>query len=595
MRTVNTDVLVVGAGPAGLTAAALLAAYGVDAVTITKYPGTAHTPRAHITNQRTMEIFRELGIEDRVKATAMSAAEMALTVWATSFAGTELARMYSWGQGPDRRGEYEMSSPCQMCNAPQNVVEPLIAAAAQERGANVRFSHELITVDQDDTQVCSMIRVRDRDSDSDSDSDDMYAVHSMYLIAADGANSTVAAQLGIPMNGRADIASAMTVWLEADLTRYVAHRSGALFCVCPPGRGIWATPWVQLTPHHEWSALFLHRDMIQMDTSDAAVSSLIAACIGDPAVEFRIKHVSQWQINELVADYYRSGRIFLAGDAAHRHSPANGLGSNTSIQDAYNLAWKLAAVLAGRAGSALLDTYDAERRPVGCQVVDRSSRSLQEVMTLTDPIGLAPGQTAKEGWEQVHSLFAATSEDATRRQQVLDALELINSQLNCHGVELGQQYRSTAVIDDGTPESPPTVDSELYYRPSTTPGHYLPHVWLQRGTDYVSTLDITGHGRFTVITGVSGQAWIDAARKIAADLGIDIAAHAIGMRTEFDDVWGTWTRVRGIDDSGCLLVRPDRHIAWRSRAAQPDPQSALSTALRSILALPETGVRAIAR
>ena len=578
MRIVNTDVLVVGAGPAGLTAAALLAAYGVDAITLTKYPGTAHTPRAHITNQRTMEILRELQVEDCVKAAAMSAEQMAITVWATSFAGTELARMYSWGQGQDRLGEYEVSSPCQMCNVPQNVLEPMIAAAASERGADVRFGHELITVQQDDAHVRSVIRLRD--------SGDMYTVQSKYVIAADGASSTVAAQLGFPMSGHAEVGSAMTVWLEADLARYVAHRSGALFCVSPPGRDIWASPWVQLTPHHEWNALFLQHGMSPADTSDAAIRSLIADCIGDPTVEFRIKHVSRWQINELVADYYRAGRAFLAGDAAHRHSPANGLGSNTSVQDSYNLAWKLAAVLAGGTGPALLDTYDAERRPVGRQVVERSSRSLREVKALTDPIGLAPGQTAEEGWKQVNSLFAATSEGARRRQKILDALDLLNSQLNCHGVELGQRYTSTAIIDDGASRSPPTADSELHYRPSTTPGHYLPHVWLQHGSDYVSTLDITGHGQFTVITGVSGQAWIDAARKTAADLGIEIAAHRIGMRAEFDDVWGAWTRVRGIDDSGCLLVRPDRYIAWRSPTAQSNPRSVLSTALRSILALP---------
>lgn len=579
MKVANTEVLVVGAGPAGLTAAALFAAYGVDAVTITKYPGTAHTPRAHITNQRTMEILRELGVEDRVRAVAMGPDEMAVNVWATSFAGTELARMYSWGQGPDRRGEYEMASPCQMCNASQHVVEPVIAAAASEHGADVRFGHELIAVEQDDAVVRAVIRQRD--------SGYTYEVHSRYLIGADGANSTVAAQLGFAMNGHAGIASAMTVWLEADLARYVSHRSGALFWVCPPGRDIWVSPWTQVTPHYEWNALFLQPGGRQPDTTDAAVRSLIADCIGDPSVEFRIKHVGQWQVNELVADRYRIGRVFLAGDAAHRHSPANGLGSNTSIQDSYNLAWKLAAVLTGRAGPGLLDTYDAERRPVGRQIVDRSSRSVQELTALTDPIGLAPGQTEAEGRDQLDSLFAGTGEGAARRQQILDALERIDGQLNCHGVELGQRYSSTAVIDDGAPPLHPTTDPELQYTPSTAPGAYLPHVWLQHGTDYVSTLDIAGHGRFTVITGVAGQGWVDAARKAAADLDIDIAVHAIGMRTEFDDVWGAWTRVRGVDDSGCLLVRPDRYIAWRSPTGHSDPQSALSSALRTVLDLPD--------
>ncbi|MFE1980158.1 FAD-dependent monooxygenase [Streptomyces mirabilis] len=575
---VHTDVLVVGAGPAGLTAAAFLAEYGVDAITVTKYPSTAPTPRAHITNQRTVEVLRDLGIEDRVREIAMPAALMGTNVWATSFAGVELARMMTWGEGLDRRSEYAAASPCDMCNAPQNVLEPVILAAARERTADIRFNTELIDIKQDDEEVRATLRRRDDGAE--------YTVEARYVIGADGGNSTVARVLDFAMEGEAGIGSAFTVWIEADLTRFAKHRPGALFWVSPPGTNVLWSPWTTIVPHTEWMALFLMHDLLPADTSDEAVAEIIRAGIGDPDVEFKIKHIGQWQVNHLVAERYRKGRVFLAGDAAHRHPPSNGLGSNTSIQDSYNLAWKLALVLRGDAGEELLDSYHDERKPVGRQVIDRAIKSLAQLQPLSETIGLAYGQTPEQGWAIVDELFAPGEAGAARRAKLLDAVQLVNYQLNAHGVELGQRYTSTAVADDGTPFPEYTRDPELHYHPTTHPGAHLPHVWLQHGTEYISTLDLVGHGRFTVLTGVDGAAWTEAAAAVSRETGLTIEARTIGMRAEYDDVLGEWTRIREFDDDGCLLVRPDRHVAWRSRHSVDDPVETLRGVLASVLGTP---------
>ncbi|MFF4116197.1 FAD-dependent monooxygenase [Streptomyces sp. NPDC001714] len=575
---VHTDVLVVGAGPAGLTAAAFLAEYGVDAITVTKYPSTAPTPRAHITNQRTVEVLRDLGIEDRVREIAMPADLMGTNVWATSFAGVELARMMTWGQGLDRRSEYAAASPCDMCNAPQNVLEPVILDAARERKADIRFNTELIDIKQDDEQVRATLRRRDDGAE--------YTVEARYVIGADGGNSTVARVLDFAMEGEAGIGSAFTVWIEADLTRFAKHRPGALFWVSPPGTNVLWSPWTTIVPHTEWMALFLMHDLLPADTSDEAVAEIVRAGIGDPDVEFKIKHIGQWQVNHVVAERYRKGRVFLAGDAAHRHPPSNGLGSNTSIQDSYNLAWKLALVLRGDAGEELLDSYHDERKPVGRQVIDRAIKSLAELQPLSETIGLAYGQTPEQGWAIIDELFAPGEAGAARRAKLLDAVQLVNYQLNAHGVELGQRYTSTAVADDGTPFPEYTRDPELHYHPTTHPGAHLPHVWLQHGTERVSTLDLVGHGRFTVLTGVDGAAWTEAAAAVSRETGLTIEARTIGMRAEYDDVLGEWTRIREFDDDGCLLVRPDRHVAWRSRNSVDDPVETLRGVLASVLGTP---------
>lgn len=575
MKTIDTEVLVVGAGPAGLTAAALLARHEVQTIAITKYNGTANSPRAHITNQRTVEVFRDLGIEDKLVAMAMPQHLMGTQVYATSFAGEEICRMMTWGAGTARRMDYEVASPSSMCNAPQHLMEPILLDAAKANGADVRLRTELLRITQDDDHVHALVRENATGTE--------YTIRAKYAIGADGGRSLVGEQLGFEYKGRADLGRSISVWLEADLTRYTAHRSGALFVVCLPGHEAWLSVWPCVKPWTEWNPLFILRDYLPADATEAAVLKLVRESIGDPSIDVKIKNISPWQINHIVAAQYRKGRVFLAGDAAHRHPPTNGLGSNTSIQDSYNLAWKLALVLQGKAGDALLDTYSAERQPVGQQVVDRAIKSLNDMAPFAEALEVSPEQTSEQGWASINGLKDDSERGAARRQALLKALDVQEGQFNAIGVELGQRYESGALVSDGTPFPPYTRDPDLYYHPTTHPGASLPHVWLERGKHKISTIDLAGQGGFSVITGIGGQDWIAAAQELSTELGLPIKAYSVGLRQEYDDVLGEWTRQREIEDHGCLLVRPDRFIAWRSRSRVANPKQVLKSVLQQIL------------
>jgi 2,4-dichlorophenol 6-monooxygenase len=575
MKTIDTEVLVIGAGPAGLTAAALLARHKVQTIAITKYNGTANSPRAHITNQRTVEVFRDLGIEDKLAAMAMPQPLMGTQVYATSFAGKEIARMMTWGAGTVRHADYELASPSSMCNAPQHLMEPILLDAAKANGADVRLRTELLRISQDSDYVHAVVRENATDTE--------YTIRARYAIGCDGARSLVGEQIGFEYKGESDIGRALSVWLEADLTRYTAHRSGALFVVCLPGHESWLSVWPCVRPWTEWNPLFIQHDYLPADATEEAVLKLVRESIGDPSIEIKIKSISPWQINHVVAAQYRKGRVFIAGDAAHRHPPTNGLGSNTSIQDSYNLGWKLALVLQGKASDALLDTYSAERQPVGQQVVDRAIKSLNDMAPFADALQAGPEQTAEEGWKSIDSLFDDSEEAAARRLALLRSLDVQEGQFNAIGVELGQRYESGALVSDGTRFPGYTRDPELYYHPTTHPGAYLPHVWLERNRQRVSTIDLAGKGSFSVITGIGGEDWLNAAEEVSRELSVPIKGFSVGMREEYDDVLGEWTRMREIEDHGCLLVRPDRFIAWRAHSRVSDPTKALMSVMREIL------------
>lgn len=580
MKTIEVPVFIVGAGPTGLSAACLLATQGIQALAITRYPGTANSPRAHITNQRTVEVFRDLGIEPRILQAATPAELMSNNVWATSFAGTEIARLQTWGTGPERRADYELASPSGMCNIPQHLMEPILLDVARERGAQFLFNTELISMRQDTEAVHSI--VRDRLTGEEIE------VISQYAIGGDGDNSVVVKEIGFPTEGRMGLGAAVNVWLEADLSKYTAHRPGVLYWMTQPGNNYWvgSGTWISVRPWNEWVLLFMY-DPAQgePDLSEAAVIERARATIGDPDIPIRVKAVSKWTINQVVAKNMNQGRVLIAGNAAHRHPPANGLGTNTCIQDSFNLAWKLAMVLKGQAGPALLDTYTQERQPVAENVVRRAMKSVGDMLPISDALGFAPGQDEQAAWANVDELFSDSARGRERREALHRAVELQNYQFNCHGVELGQVYASSAVVPDGSSRPLPERDPELYYHPSTFPGSCLPHAWLQRGQERLSTLDLAGHGRFALLTGVGGGVWRDAAAQAASRLGIALDVASIGGPScDAQDVYGRWQTLSGIGDSGCLLVRPDRHIAWRQQAPGATPAADLEATLRQILA-----------
>ena len=579
----DTDVLVVGSGPAGGSAALLLASYGIRTLLVTKYGWLANTPRAHITNQRTMEVLRDLGVEAEAAAAGSPADLMGDTVLCTALAGEEIGRIRSWGTGPRSATEYGAHSPCGMIDLPQTYLEPILVKNAAARGAKIRFDTEFLSLEQDENGVTARLRDRLRG--------DEFTVRARYLIGADGGRSSVAEQIGLPIAGASGKAGSMNITFNADLSQHVAHRPSVLYWVMRPGAhmgGIGMGLVRMVRPWKEWMLVWGYDiDQPPPELDDAAAEEIVRDLIGDPDVPIEITSSSLWTVNHSYATTYSAGRVFCAGDAVHRHPPSNGLGSNTSIQDSYNLAWKLAMVIRGQAGSALLDTYTVERAPIGRQIVDRANLSRDQFAPIFQALGLDEDSDENSIVEGLAACRSESAEGSKRREALEDAIQLKNYEFNAHGVETNQRYVSSAVIQDAAPAEEWPRDPELFSQPTTRPGAKLPHAWLVgAGGHRLSTLDVVGGGEFTVLTGVSGGVWASAAK--ACGEALDIPLRCVRVGTEgHRDAYGEWRRAAEVAEDGCLLVRPDGHVAWRSPAAPATDAAArgeLLEALKGVLA-----------
>jgi 2,4-dichlorophenol 6-monooxygenase len=577
--TVATDVLIVGSGPAGGAAALCLATLGVPNIMITKYRWTANTPRAHITNQRAMEIFRDLGIEDQVLADATPHELCGDTVFCTSIAGEEIGRIRTWGTHPAREADYQLASPCLICDIPQTYLEPILVKNATARGTQTRFSTEYVSHEQDAGGVT--VQVRDRLTGL------VYPIRAKYLIGADGARSQVAADIGLPYEGRMDIAGSMNITFKADISDYVAGRPSVLYWVIQPGSnvgGIGAGLVRMIRPWNEWLIVWGY-DISQPPpvVDEAAAIQIVRNLLGLPGLDVEITGTSLWGNNEMYATRLHQGRVFCAGDAVHRHPPSNGLGSNTSVQDSYNLAWKLAAVLRGQAAPSLLETYSTERAPIARQIVLRANKSSREFVQFFEVLGLLDAKDEAQMREQIEERKASTPRGAAKRAALVKAMELKNYEFNAHGVEMGQFYQSTAIVPDGSRRPAHARDPELYFEPTTVPGGRLPHAWVGDRSRRLSTLDLAPYGQFTLFTGIAGQPWADAAAQVSGELGVPVGTVIIGPGQPVTDLYYDWARLREVAEEGALLIRPDKHVGWRSAAMPDDPAGALRAALATLL------------
>lgn len=579
MPGTETEVLIIGTGPAGAAAASLLASYGISNIVINKFGWTAPTPRAHITNQRTMEVLRDLGVEQDAISLATPHGLMGDNTYCTSLAGEELGRIKTWGTHPLRQADFDLASPCHICDLPQNFLEPLLVGTAATRGTKVRFDTEYIAHEQDEDGVT--VSLRDRLIDR------TYQVRAKYLLGADGANSKVVADAGLPLEGTMGNSGSLNLVFEADLSRYVAHRPSVLYWIIQPGSdvgglGIGVVRMVR--PWYKWLAVWGY-DIEQgpPELTEETATGIVRKLIGDPDIAIRIDSTSTWTVNDMYATQLSKGRVFCMGDAVHRHPPTNGLGSNTSIQDAFNLCWKLALVLRGKATPRLLESYDAERAPIAAQIVKRANKSLEDFPPILQALGLFDTQDPEQMRRNISALKDNSAEAAERRAALIDAIDNTHYVYNAHGVEMNQRYQSDAIIADGTPEPGFERDAELYHQASSRPGAHLPHVWLARDGHKVSTLDLCGKGRFALLTGIGGDRWAEAAQSVAADLGVDIDVHVIGPGQIYDDPYGDFARSRETTETGALLVRPDLMVAWRAQAVSDGARADLHAAMVRLL------------
>ncbi|MSQ68723.1 MAG: 2,4-dichlorophenol 6-monooxygenase [Gammaproteobacteria bacterium] len=583
MLEIKTPVLIIGTGPAGAATAALLSSYGVENIVVNRHRWLANTPRAHITNQRTMEVLRDLGREVEAEAYLHATPQelMGNNVFCTSLAGEEIGRLQTWGTQPLSKAEHLLSSPTFMNDLPQTLMEPLLFKTACARGTHARLYTEYLSHQQDADGVTTTLL--------DRLSGQSYLVRSQYLIGADGGNSKVAEHANLPFSGSMGLGGSINILFKADLTKYVAHRPSVLYWVLQPGSnvgGIGMGLVRMIRPWNEWLIVWgydINQPAPVVDTDFAL--RVVRGLVGDATLAVEIQSVSTWTVNNLYATQLATGRVFCMGDATHRHPPSNGLGSNTSIQDAFNLAWKLAFVLKGQAGRELLASYNAERAPVAQQIVTRANRSIEEFGPIFKALGLLASVDPVTMQRNMDARCADTPEAAQQRAEICRAIALKAYEFDAHGVEMNQRYRSTAVLPDGSPEPVFARDPELHYQWTTWPGARLPHVWLHAADGRkVSTLDLAGKGCFTLFTGIGGAAWATAAALIAAEFALPLVVHLIGPRHEWQDFTGDWARVREIDDDGAILVRPDHHVAWRAQARSDDALAQLRAVFTQLLA-----------
>jgi 2,4-dichlorophenol 6-monooxygenase len=583
----NVPVLIVGGGGAGLTASMLLARQGVEHLLVSARATTSDLPKAHVLNQRAMEVLDDVGVAEAIAQRGTPMEQMAATAFYAGLTGPDpdygrrLARLESWGAGGDDESWHAASAWRQM-NLPQIRLEPLMKARAEELSPDrIRFGHEMIDLEQDEDGVRALIR--------ENASGREYVVKSDYLLGADGGRR-VAGLIGVEYEGLGIVTQTATLHVSADFSRWAkdpdvlirwiySPQSGVLVVMVPMGPERWG-------PNSEEWVIHLNYPVDCAET-DAKVEADARKALGIGDLPMEIHKITRWSVEAVIASAFRAGRVFLLGDAAHRHPPTGGLGLTSAIHDAQNLCWKLAAVLAGHASSALLDTYEAERRPADQRNCQRSLENAINHFQTGAATGVSPENPPEENMKQLRRVWSGRPEDAVHRSTVLRGMRAQSMEFSELNVEYGYSYESAAVVSDGSP-APGLVDDIRVYQPSTRPGSPLPHAWIDDEDGNRRPIkDLVAPGRFLLIAGEDGEAWCAAAQALATDANLPLDAVRIGhLDGDVYDPRCAWLCQREIQSDGAILVRPDRFIAWRQATSAEDPRSALARALRQILARP---------
>ena len=525
----DVPVLIAGGGMVGLSAATFLAHQGIASVAIERLKVSSPLPRAAFFHMRTLEMFRSVGIETRVReASEKDFVPEGAIIAMDAVAGRKLADII-----PNLNEGVDAVSPCRRLFLNQPSLEPILRERARQAAATVMQGTEIVSVQQDAQGVT--VTVKNVGGGAERE------LRGKYLIAADGVHSRVRDSLGIGYEGRGAFSNSLTIYFTADLSPWIADHAWSIIYVNNPVLGGFFR--MDRAAQAGFLAVNTVGDPKQdpqaaanaaADVSDARLIELIRAGVGVPDLKVTIDGCTRWRAVADVAQRFQQGRIFIAGDAAHLMPPNGGFGGNTGIHDAHNLAWKLAAVLKGYAHPRLLDTYESERKPVARFTV-----------------------------EQAFSRYVARTAPWLQSSQKTEPLA------HDFDIELGYLYGSP----QGTHADPRTTLG--------MPGSRAPHLWLTRNGKRLSTIDLTGH--YLLLVGADGEPWMRGAATAAASYGrLDLDAWCIGK--DFDDAGARFTKLYGVSPRGACLVRPDGFVAWRSEDAVDDPTATLRQALAQSLA-----------
>ncbi|MBW2396616.1 MAG: FAD-dependent monooxygenase [Deltaproteobacteria bacterium] len=558
MIRIEVPVLIVGAGPVGLMGALLLARNGMEARIIDRRETPIRAPAAHVVNARTFEICRAVGVDmDAFKKYSSDPKDAGQVIWVTNLAGEEIGRL------PFERQTDEVLrfTPTPLRNIPQHRFEAVQRATLPKVGAaDVQYGHQWESAEQDEEGVTSRVR--------DLATDEIYEVRSHYVIACDGSGSRVRKSLDIEMIGPQNLLNFVMIHFAANLRALVKDRPAVLYWLADPELGATLVAhdiereWVYMVP-------FDAEQETRDDYPTERCQALVKAAIGSEEYAVEIETVSTWAMSAQIAERYREGRIFLAGDSAHRFPPTGGLGLNGGVQDIHGLIWRMAAVEAGWAQPALLDSYETERRPVAQKNSENSLRNAMQLGEVEQALGF--------GEERTPERMRATLADPDGRVRVEASIAGQAEHFDTLGLQLGFRYDTGAIVPDGT--APPDVrNSVREFVPSGRPGARMPHAWLERDGTRCSTLDLLALDAFSLVTNSPDEAWQAAVSKLSS---VPLRHVAIDLSSLEDEA--RWLEESGIGLDGALLVRPDQHVAWRVGSLPEDPSAALREAITRIV------------
>ncbi|WP_225782866.1 FAD-dependent monooxygenase [Xenophilus sp. Marseille-Q4582] len=530
----TVQVLIVGGGPVGLAMALLLDRFGISFALIERSPGVTDHPKARGCDIRSMELFRQWGIEEKVKARG-------LPPGSDTFAFVDTVSGLEYGRTTVETNLGQ--SPAWRCIVSQDVVEEeLFAVASQSRHGRILYETEFLEYEAHERGVTVSTRSLKTGERIHWSAD--------YLVGADGAGSSVRRNCGIDMRGPSTLAVMANEYWKADLSRVPRIMATAGYRIRPqaPGESVWTV--LNTNGKDRWlsaGAVGTESDERPGPRTDEEVVALARRQTGIPDLEVKVISRSIWRLSRQVAARFRAGRVFLVGDAAHRFPPNGGFGMNSGIQDAHNLAWKLKLVLGGQAGPALLDTYDMERRPVAESNADFSLGN-QRRFTQTDAALRSGNKDQIEFW-----------------------IRDTDNHIHSTGQSLGFAYEEGAIVQDGTVRQPLLP---RWYLPSDRPGSRFPHLWLDLARTQ-STLDWFDRD-FVLVAGPKADGWLEAGRRVAAKSSVNIQLRQMDCLDSH--------RGFGMGLRGAVLVRPDGHVAWRMPWLPADPAKELANALGKVLA-----------
>lgn len=530
----TVPVLVVGGSLVGLSFSLFLARQGIKPLVVERHPGTSIHPRVSSLTARTMEIFRSAGIEEEIRHEEPPFPKEFGVMFVESLAGQVFDNLME-----DMSAYFTDASPVEGNGIAQDLLEPVLREQAEQADVDLRYNTELIKFETDEDGISAMIR--DRISGETS------RVRTKYLVGADGNRSGTRKQIGVGQHGEGTLCHLISVVFDAEIHELFRSQNAHMcfFANDTVSGSLVLYPGTFRRPHiYRLDVIFDPEEETIDDYPEERCVGLVQAAIGIPDISVTIRKVLTWEMAGRVADRFQEGRIFLVGDSARVQPPSGGLGGNTGIAEAQNLAWKLAAVLRGEAGPDLLTTYDTERRPV-------ADYTVEQVVMLSQ-------QREHEGSDGIT--------------------------VNTLHVNMGYRYQDGAIVQETGGQNLPVIQSpELW---TGQPGTRAAHIVLERDGQSISSLDLFG-SRFVLLVGSDGQNWLGAAQHVKEALHLPIDIYQIGEHIgDFNNPGNDFLDAYGITSTGAVIVRPDGYIGWRKPVSEENKEEmkkVLTDALSTIL------------